>query len=262
MAHALGTTRLGLYVHHDRPLTPEERDRARSLIAQRARRIPVAHLLGQREFFALPFEVTPAVLTPRPETELLVETLLSRERAGRLPPGPILEIGTGSGCVAVTLAKMMPSRALVATDLSPAALAVARRNSQRHGVAERVALVEGDLAAGQRGPFAAVVSNPPYVAESERDRLEPEVRAEPPEAIFGGPDGLAVIRRIVAAAPPLLTPGGMLLLEVGAGQAAEVMRLMREAGLVEVATHRDLAGIERTVRGIARERRLIDLSTG
>lgn len=248
MAHALGITRLQLHLDFDRPLTEGERARARALIVRRARREPVAHITGEREFFSLAFEVTPDVLVPRPETELLVETVLELESQGRLPSGPLLDIGTGSGCLAVALAHGLPSRQVVGTDISRAALAVARRNAARHGVEGRVEFIEGDLAAESAGPFAAIVSNPPYIAEAERSSLAPEVLREPGVALFGGADGLDVIRRLVAAAAPLLVPLGWLVIEAGHGQAAAVAALVRNTHTCEeVRTLRDLAGIQRAI---------------
>ncbi|MBN1477380.1 peptide chain release factor N(5)-glutamine methyltransferase [Candidatus Sumerlaeota bacterium] len=257
LSRVLGLSRLDLYLAFDRPLSDDERGRMRALLARRGRREPLAHITGEREFFSRVFEVSPDVLIPRPETERLVERLLERERGGDLPPGPILDVGTGSGAIAVTLACEMPKRSLVATDISAAALAVVRRNAERHGVADRVALHEADLAKGMAGPFAAIVSNPPYVAESERAILTPEVLREPERALFGGANGLAVIRRLVEEAPPLLSPAGVLLIEVGAGQAGEVMRMIRDRGECEaVAALTDLAGIERVVEATRRVARV------
>ena len=250
LAHVIGLTRLELYLHFDRPLSQDERAAMRRLLAERGRGVPLAYLTGRREFFSLEFEVSPAVMVPRPETELLVETVLGLERDERLPAGEILDVGTGAGAIAVSLAHQLPDRRVVATDISPDALAVAARNAGRHGVTGRVTFIEGDLNAGQTGPFAAVVSNPPYIAEGERGSLPPEVLAEPPLALFAGEAGLAVIRRLIGTCPGLLVPGGWLVLEVGAGQSSEVERLMRDEGhLVEMVVGRDLAGVERMVTG-------------
>jgi release factor glutamine methyltransferase len=250
LAHVLGLTRLELYLHFDRPLSQDERSAMRRLLTERGRGVPLAYLTGKREFFSLEFEVSSAVMVPRPETELLVEAVLGLERDERLPAGEILDVGTGAGAIAVALAHRLPARRVVATDISPDALAVAARNARRHGIAGRVTFTEGDLNAGQTGPFAAVVSNPPYIAEGDRGTLPPEVLAEPPLALFAGEAGLTVIRRLIGTCPGLLAPGGWLLLEVGAGQAGEVERLMRDEGrLVEMVVGRDLAGIERMVAG-------------
>jgi release factor glutamine methyltransferase len=249
LAHVLGLTRLQLYLAFERPLTGDERARARALMARRAKREPLAYLTGERECFSLALEITPDVFIPCAETELLIETVIDLDRKGEIPGGEILDIGTGSGCIAVALAKWLPGRRFVATDVSAKAIEVAKRNASRHGISERVTFLEGDLNAGRTGPFAAVVSNPPYVADSDRSSLAPEVLAEPPEALFAGPDGLEVIRRIIAAAPEILTPGGRLLLEVGLGQADAVGSLMNAAGLVEIQRLRDLAGVERAVIG-------------
>ncbi len=250
LAHTLGLTRLDLYLAFERPLTEEERDRARTLLARRGKREPLAHLTGEREFFSLAFEVTPATLIPRPETERLVEQTIALDREGALPEGDLLDVGTGSGCIAVALAHALPARRVTATETSADALKIARRNAARHGVTARVNFAPGDLAAGQRGPFAAVVSNPPYIAAGDRASLAPEVRAEPEAALFAGTDGLDIIRRLVATTPDLLAPRGWLLLEIGAGQAREVERLMDAAGFREITIHRDLAGIERVIQGM------------
>lgn len=246
-AHVLGLSRLEVYLAHDRPLNDEERSRARALVAERGKRVPLPHLLGTRDFHALTLEITPDVFIPSPDTEALVDTLIAH--AAQLPDGEIADIGTGSGAIAVSLAHAMADRRFLATDCSAEALAVAGRNADRHGVTNRVRLTEGDLFAGESGPFAAVVSNPPYIAETDRMALPPEVLHQPAVALFGGGDGLDVYRRLIPPAVERLLPGGLLLLEVGAGQAPTVTKMLQAAGLHSVVTRPDLAGIARVVLG-------------
>lgn len=255
LAHALGCDRLHLFLALDRPLDEAERARYRALVKERAARVPVAYLTGEREFFSLAFEVTRDVLVPRPETELLVEVvedeLARRARAGA-PAAVVADLGAGSGAIAVAVAKRAGERVarVIATDASEAALAVARRNAARHSVSSKVEFRAGDLLnplAPEAGAIDILLSNPPYIALRDRGTLPPEVLAEPPAALFSGEDGLDAIRAILAGAPRVLAPGGLLAVEVGAGQAPAVADLARAAGLVEIATRKDLAGIERAV---------------
>jgi release factor glutamine methyltransferase len=254
LAFALGVDRLGLYLRYDQPLGAEELDRARELVRRRGKREPVAHLTGTKEFYGLPFHVDARALTPRPETELLVEIALAKLPAEA--PQAVAEIGVGSGCVTAALAVKRPAWRFVATDCSPDALALAAENLGRHGVAERVQLLGGDLFAAAAGPFDAVLSNPPYVSTSDLRAAMPEVsQYEPAAALDGGADGLAVIRRLVAAAPDKLRVGGLLVFEFGAGQAAAVVALLAAAGAYEdILVQKDLAGIERTVSARRKER--------
>jgi release factor glutamine methyltransferase len=254
LAHVLGRRRIDLFAEHDRPLDETERARFRDLVRQRAAGRPVAYLTGEKEFFSISFEVTGDVLIPRPDTETLVEAVLDelarRARAG-LAPAAVADIGTGSGAIAVAVAKLGGAHVarVVATDASEAALAVAARNLARHALSGRIELRTGDLLAPllADAPFDVIASNPPYVALRDRSMLAPEVLAEPAAALFSGDDGLDALRKILRGAPPLLAPGGLLALEVGAGQAAEVAGLARAAGLAGTATRRDLGGIERVV---------------
>jgi release factor glutamine methyltransferase len=256
LAHALGVRRIDLYADFDRPLDEAERARYRSLILERANgRPPLAYVTGKREFFGIELLVTRDVLVPRPETELLVEAALDElARRARTGAGPALvaDIGTGSGAIAVAVARLAkgPAPSVLALERSPAAAALARRNVERTCVADRVEVVEGDLVApllarGLEGRVDLFLSNPPYVGLRERGSLAPEVLAEPEEALFAGPDGLDVLRALVAAAPALLAPGGLLLVEHGAEQGPPVVALARAAGLAEVTTRRDLAGRDR-----------------
>ncbi len=245
VAAARGGDRAALYarLHDEAPESVARR--CGDLVTRRAGREPVAYLTGVQEFWSLPFAVTPDVLIPRPETELLVETVCALTGA----PGAgmsICDIGTGSGCIAVALARELPAAQLCATDRAPAALAVARQNAVRHGVAQHIAFACGDLFADLDAAqsFDVVVSNPPYVADDAA--LPPEVCREPRGALFAGPDGLAVVRRLLAAAPARLRPGGRLVIEIGGGQA-EAVRQLAAAHFDRVQVLPDLAGIPRAV---------------
>jgi len=244
LAHVLGSTRMDLYLGFDKPLGEADRARFRELIRRRAKeRVPVAYLTGQREFWSLPFRVTPDVLIPRPETEALVRVALDQK------PRRVLEIGVGSGCVSAALARELPSVEIVAVDVSAAALELARENLAALGVLDRVELLLADGLRQIAGSFDLVVSNPPYVESAELAKLAPELRHEPPVALDGGPDGLDVIRQICADAPARLERPGALALEIGAGQADAVAALLRATGAAEVEWTKDLAGIPRVALG-------------
>lgn len=217
-----------------------------ALIARRARREPIAYIRGTQEFYGREFLVGPGVLIPRPETELLVDTARELLRGHPLPR--VADVGTGSGCIAVTLAAEIPGARVVATDLSPEALTIARGNAEAHGVAGRVRFVETRYLDGVPGPFDVIASNPPYVRGADAAALQPEVKDyEPALALFGGDDGLRDIRAITTAAAWALTAGGSLVMEIGAGQAGDVLRLTAEAGLMEPSIRHDLQGIPRVV---------------
>lgn len=249
LAHARNCGRVQLYTQYAEELSDDERGRMRDLVNRRANREPVAYLVGHREFFSLEFRVTPAVLIPRPETETLVVELL--ERARELQPPRILDVGTGSGCIAVAAAVNLPSASVTAIDAGDAALAIARENAEAHGVAERITFLHGDLfaplAAGTR--FDVVVSNPPYVAEADFATLQPDVaRHEPRAALVSGIDGLDMIRRLIAEAPGYLKPGGVLMLEIPPEQSGGVQAILHQNpryDRVEVA--KDLARSDRAV---------------
>jgi release factor glutamine methyltransferase len=245
LCSVLGLDRVGLYLNFDRPLSEEELAGIRGLVARRARREPLQYLLGSQEFCGLDFLVSPAVLIPRHDTEVLVEEALRRVPAAR----SVLDIGTGSGCIAVSLAKRLPAAEVWGADCSAEALEVAARNAERHGVG--LHLVQGSLfepVPGKR--FQLVVSNPPYIPTADLGALQPEVRDhEPRGALDGGTDGLDFYRQIVAQAPVHLEPGGWLLLEAGIGQAAAILELLARAGFAALFTAVDPAGIERVVGG-------------
>jgi release factor glutamine methyltransferase len=219
-----------------------------ALIERRASREPVAYITGHREFFGLELEVTPAVLIPRPETELIVETTLASAPEAQI--FTMIDACTGCGNVAVAVAKHRANARIVATDISEAALDVARRNAARHGVESRVMFVAADLFGDLSGPVDVITANPPYVAERNGPGLQPEVgRHEPHVALFGGgDDGLVMVERVVREAPPLLRPGGYLIFEFGFGQEVEVEALVRRSrALTLLDLKRDLQGIARTV---------------
>jgi len=251
LAFVRGCQRIALYTAFDVPVNDDERARFRGLVKRRGEGEPVAYLVGSKEFFSLPFGVSPAVLIPRPETEgLVIRVLDICQSAGQQPR--IVDVGTGSGAIAVTLAKRMPQAALVATDISSAALAVARDNATRHGVLDRVEFVECDLldAPAGVGPWDVIVSNPPYVREDEFDALPRDVRLhEPRTALVSGPTGVEVISRLAAAAAKTLAPGGWLVVEVGPSTATAAEQVIAaHAEFLSEPTIKDLAGLPRIVQ--------------
>lgn len=250
LAHALGCDRLRLYLDFEKPVEATERTRFRGLVMRRAgERVPVSQLVGGREFWSLSLAVTGDVLTPRPETETLVQVALdlAPDREAELR---VLDVGTGSGAIALALASERPKAVVVASDVSRAALCVARENAERLGLGDRVHFVEGDLLepAGDVR-FDLIVSNPPYVAERDAATLPPELAHEPRQALFAGPDGTLVLRRLVEAAPSSLRPAGALVLECGPEQAETIAGWMRATGFAGVRVERDLAGRPRVVSG-------------
>ena len=235
-----------LVAHPGKALTDRQRARYLAWVERRRAGEPVAYLTGEREFYSLAIKVTPAVLIPRPETELLVEAAL--ERVPAHAAFSVLDLGTGSGCVAVAIAKHRPRAQVTATELSHDALAVARENAARHG--SNIEFIESDwldALAGRR--FDLIVSNPPYVAEHDPHLSQGDSRFEPRAALVAGADGLSCIRLIIVQARAHLEPGGGLLSEHGYDQAARGRALLAQAGYFDVATRRDLAGIERVSGG-------------
>ncbi len=260
LRHALGVDRTGFLARQRKPLPADVATRFEAMLQRRLQREPVAYVTGHREFYGLDFLVDQRVMIPRPETEGLVErvlklahTLPSLRRRTELfasASAPVVaDIGTGSGCIAVTLAVNLPQAHIVATDISANALAVARENARRHKVEDRISFLQGDVCAPLRGQFDSIVSNPPYIPHDELMHLAPEiVHYEPLAALDGGPDGLTVIRQLLAQAPEYLSPGGAVLLEIGDGQGAEVARLGQGAFPGKSTTvEPDLAGHERYV---------------
>jgi release factor glutamine methyltransferase len=248
LAFALGVDRMQLYLDFDKPASPAERDAFRELVRRRAdERVPVAQLVGGKEFWSLPIRVTADVLSPRPDTETLVAAALER-LPERDTDARILEIGTGSGAVALAIAHERPRARITATDISPAALKVAEGNARDLGFEDRIEFAEGSFfgpVIGRR--FELVVSNPPYVAESERSQLAPELAHEPDVALFAGPDGRDALRELVAGVAAFLAPGGIFAVELAPDQAPIVADGLSEAGMEDVVTHRDLAAAPRVV---------------
>ena len=246
LCEVLGLDRVGLYVNFDKPLSEAELALFRGMVARRARREPLQYILGTQEFMGVEFDVTPAVLIPRPDTAALVEEAVRRGAEARR----VLDIGVGSGCIAVSIARLLPGSEVFGVERSPEALAIARRNAEKHGVT--VALFEGSLFEpfpGQR--FDLIVSNPPYIPTGDLENLQPEVRDfEPRGALDGGADGLDYYRLIIPAAPDYLSPDGLLLFEVGIGQAEAVLALFAGTGRYDgLFTARDAAGIDRVAGG-------------
>jgi len=217
-----------------------------AIIARRAAREPVPYITGRREFWGLSFEVTPDVLIPRPETELIVEATLDLF-PDAASPLRVADLCTGSGCVAIAIAHERPRATTLATDISNAALAVARRNAVRHGVADRMQFECADLLQNVSGTFDLIVANPPYVRSGDRPALQPEVREEPDVALFSGPEGLDVTRRLIADGPAFLRHGAHLVFEFGLGQDVEIEGLINASrSLTLIEMRRDLQGIART----------------
>ena len=259
LSTALGLTRMQLYTSFDKPLTEAEREPFKDLLRRRAAGEPVAYITGVKEFFGLAFKVSRDVLIPRPDTECLVEAVLAEAMRRTTPQTPtpslrILDIGTGSGCVALALAKRLPAAEIVAWDISEDALALARGNAAALGLANaqferRDAL---DAAAWDTAPFDVIVSNPPYIAPSERTALPASVVLyEPASALFADGDGLAFYAAFAQRAPALLKPDGLLLVEIGSTQGPAVSALFEGAGLAGVAVRKDYGKLDRIVSGRA-----------
>jgi release factor glutamine methyltransferase len=250
LCHALHIDRARLISDSERILEAREIAAISALAARRLRREPVSRIRGRKEFWSLTLNVTPAVLTPRPETETVVEAALDAlGRDGmKMESLRILDIGTGSGALLLALLSELPSAVGVGTDISEAALEVARANAERNGLAARCNFVACDIAASVQGAFDLIVSNPPYISRGEIATLEPEVRDYAPAvALDGGNDGLDCYRAIAKDARRLLAPGGRLIVELGAGQEAEVRALFTQAGLQVSQARADLAGIPRAL---------------
>ncbi len=252
LAETLVTDRVGLYTHFDQPLQPDELARFKGFIRRRLRREPMAYILGKREFWSLPLRVTPDVLIPRPETETLVAEALKILTPAEGKDFYILEIGTGSGAISIALARELPAAKVVATDLSPKALAVAEENAQRSGVRERIRLLHGDLfhPLDKGDAFDLIVTNPPYIPRGQFPSLMPEVRDyEPKVALDGGKDGLDFFRRVLPAVDEYLLPGGWFLAEIGAGQDPQILKIAEKNPHLDSFTFtKDLGGINRVFK--------------
>ena len=246
----LNCDRAYLFAHPERELSPDEESRYDAALAERARGVPAQYITGHQEFWGMDLIVTPAVLIPRPETEHLIETVLevqASERALRTEKLRIADVGTGSGCIALALAKELPNSEIHATDSSLQALEIARANAARHQLEQRIHFHHIDLLATLTPPFDFIVSNPPYVGESEEDQVQLEVRKfEPRSAVFGGPTGTEVIARLIPQAYNLLRPGGTLVLEVSGTIADQVLALLK--GWDQPNVIPDLQQIPRVVR--------------
>jgi release factor glutamine methyltransferase len=246
LSHILQQDRLYLYVHFDQPLSPRELSAFRECVRKRAARVPVAYITGEKEFFGLTFSVSPAVLVPRPETELLVEAAVKRlqqKKAAR-----ILDLGTGSGAIAISVLSELTEACGIAVDISPDALAIAKENAAGHGVDSRLDFYQGDLWQPVKGMrFDAILSNPPYIPAADISGLAPEVRCEPVLALDGGTDGLNYYRRLLHDGELHLSPGGFMAFEIGVTQAAAIRRLAEGSALVIREIIADYAGIERVV---------------
>jgi release factor glutamine methyltransferase len=257
LADALGCRRIDLYAAYGELADEETRSKFRELVRRRAAGTPVAYLVGHREFYALDFEVTPDVLIPRPETELLVVALLDhvKQRPADAAVIEIADVGTGSGVLAVCAARYLPNSRVTAIDISPAALAVARRNAERHGVAGRIGFVESDLFAGLPldASFDYILSNPPYISTSEMAELSPDIHEQEPHvALHAGEGGIDVATLLIEQAALRLKPGGVFLVEVSPMIAAQVEQLVRNQPDFELKpTLRDLAGHPRVVQARA-----------
>ncbi|MCD7873437.1 MAG: peptide chain release factor N(5)-glutamine methyltransferase [Acidaminococcaceae bacterium] len=239
--------RITLYVHFDQPLSEEELTKYRGYVARRAQQEPLAYILGEKAFMKHSFKVNPAVLVPRPETELLVESVA--KAAAGAGAASLLDLGTGSGAIIVSLLELLPQAVGTAVDVSAAALAVAGENAEAIGVSSRLTLVESDLFAGLPAgqTFDIIVSNPPYIPAADIAGLAADVQREPRGALDGGSDGLDFYRRIAAGCGTWLKPDGLLAFEVGISQAQQVVGLCRQAGLTVTALRKDYAEIERMV---------------
>jgi release factor glutamine methyltransferase len=244
LLHVTGVTATTLAAHPEQELRPSQTASFLSLLKRRAAGEPIAYLIGRREFYGREFAVTPAVLIPRPETELLVEMGIARLHGAKRPR--CLDLGTGSGCVAISLALELGAEA-VAADVSTEALAVARANAESLGA--RIEFAESDWYSNVDGRFDLIVANPPYVAQGDPHLSEGDLRFEPPQALASGADGLSAIRRIVVDAPAHLTDDGWLFFEHGYDQAPAVHELLASTGFVDIEQHPDLAGIIRVSGG-------------
>jgi release factor glutamine methyltransferase len=249
VGHALGLDHAALAAHADQPLSAEQQRAIAVLARRRLAREPVARITGRREFWSLPLRVTGATLLPRPETETIVTAALRAldRRGPRSQAWRVADIGTGSGAIVLALLSELPNAFAVGTDVSRAALAVARDNARRLHIS-RVAYVACDMASALRGPFDLIVSNPPYIASGDLDRLAPEVRLfDPRVALDGGADGLHGYRALASTAGPLLTRNGVLVVELGKGQADPVAGLIAAAGLAPMPPQPDLNGVPRAL---------------
>lgn len=247
LSHVLQKERIYLYAHYDEPMNPEELAAYRELIKKRANRLSVAHILGTKSFMGLDFSVTEDVLVPRPETEMLVETVVEMSK-GQADVS-VLDIGTGSGAIILSILQYLPGAHGTGVDISPQALAIATKNGISLGLNERVTWCESNLFANvEPGPYDWLVSNPPYLTQGDMQQLQPEVRHDPTLALYGGPDGLDVYRALAAQSPAYVKAGGHCAVEIGAGQGRDVQEIFTSGGAyVYVKTVPDYGGIDRVL---------------
>ncbi|WP_321394412.1 peptide chain release factor N(5)-glutamine methyltransferase [uncultured Desulfuromusa sp.] len=246
LAHTLKLDRVGLYLNYDRPLLAAELDLIRPLVKRRGQREPLQYLLGSTEFWSLEFVVSPAVLIPRADTEVLVEEALSRAGA----EGQLLDVGTGSGAIAISLATELSAWQMTGLDICPQALDIAQKNVEKHQLDKRVQLLQGDLAELPRQHYDLIVSNPPYISSQEWDSLMPEVRCfEPRLALLAEQDGLDCYQKLVNQARSRLVSKGWLLVEIGYQQSAAVRSLFAAAGFKDIFVREDYSGQPRVVGG-------------
>lgn len=247
LAHNLGLNRVQLYMQFDRPLSEGELQSFKALLKRRSEREPLAYILGKKEFYSMEFEVSRDVLIPRPETELLVEKAVQHFQDQSSLPLRFLDIGTGSGCIALSLAKQFPHAQISALDISEKALQIAQKNAQRHGLEAQIDFIEMDFLnpasrESLKEPFDLIISNPPYVAEKDFPRLAPELRFEPKNALTSGEDGLDFYRELISVTPSYLKPGGLALFEIGFDQAESIEKLATKAGFQKINILKDYAG--------------------
>ena len=250
LVEILSCSRSALYLHAQKSVSESQTSHYQSLIQRRALRIPLQHLLGKTEFFGLPFTTSPSALIPRPETETLIDQLLLHLR---FHPSPhILDIGTGSGIIAVTLSHELPKAQVIATDISRSALQLAKHNAARNGVSNRISFIQSNLlsALNSKAQFNAIVSNPPYIPTCDINTLDPEVRDHDPHlSLDGGPDGLAIYKKLIPQTVLHLMPGGLLALEIGHDQAEAISNLIIQSSCFSFPTvHNDLSGYPRVVK--------------
>lgn len=254
LSESLGCQRIQLYARFDEVPPEAIRSRFKALVKKRGEGAPVAYLVGRKEFYSLDFEVEEGVLIPRPETELLVLTALDRIKERGLSDPMIADVGTGTGAIAISVAKQCEAAKVVALDIEPKAVALANRNAEKHGVSDRVFATESDLFSRVKASrtFDLILSNPPYVTTNELIDLDPTVRDhEPHLALDGGPDGCQVVRDLAAVAPERLNDGGTLLIEIGPSTAASASQAIEQVdGLQLVEVLKDLAGLERVVHAV------------
>lgn len=253
LSFILKLTRLQLYLQFDKPLSEDEIARYRELLKRRGEHEPVAYITGEKEFMSLPFYVNRGVLIPRPDTEVLVEQAIKRilewisTRENAMPR--IFEVGTGSGAIGICLLRRFPDLRITAGDISGEALETARKNAERHGVEGRLDLAQGDLFCGLEGPFDFIISNPPYIAEKDKNALSPDILLhEPAQALFAGPEGLDVLIRIIREGKKIISPLGWILVEIGKDQYIKLLQIIREPEKFQsVQVVEDYAGLVRVL---------------